>query len=67
MAPGEALHRFGSFYLSTSLVYDLFRAVGNALMVIALGRPVLLALRRFQVRFRVEIVDAAEQIAPVSA
>ena len=67
MAPVEALHRFGRFYLSTSLVYDLFRAVGNALMVVALGRPVLLALRRFQVRFRVEIVDAAEQIASVSA
>lgn len=67
MPAGEALHRFGRFYLTTSLAYDLFRAAGSAIMVIVLGRPVLLALRRFQVRFRVEIVEDAARTATESA
>jgi energy-coupling factor transport system substrate-specific component len=59
----EALHRFAHFYLATSLAYDSFRAVGNALMVLALGRPVLVAMRRFQRRFSVEMSPASEPAA----
>ena len=60
VAPLEALHRFGQFYVSTSLAYDSFRAVGNAIMVLALARPVLVAMRRFQRRFDVEALLTSE-------
>ena len=52
------LPRFGAFYLATSLAYDSFRAVGSALMVVALGRPVLAALNRLRARFTFEVVAA---------
>ena len=54
----EMLGRFGRFYLVTSLGYDTFRAVGNALMVLALGAPVLAAFWRIRVRSSFRIVDA---------
>jgi energy-coupling factor transport system substrate-specific component len=54
----EMLQRFGRFYLVTSLGYDSFRAVGNALMVLALGAPVLAAFWRIRVRSSFRIVDA---------
>jgi energy-coupling factor transport system substrate-specific component len=56
LPPAEALLRFGRFYLATSLVYDSFRAVGNALAVILLGPPILAALRRLRARFTLVIV-----------
>jgi energy-coupling factor transport system substrate-specific component len=40
------LHSFVFFDLTTSLGFDLSRAVTNAVLVLALGRPVLAALRR---------------------
>jgi energy-coupling factor transport system substrate-specific component len=40
------LHHYGAFYLTTSLGWDLSRALGTAVLVIIAGRPVLLALRR---------------------
>jgi energy-coupling factor transport system substrate-specific component len=54
----EMLGRFERFYLVTSLGYDSFRAVGNALMVLALGAPVLAAFWRIRVRSSFRIVDA---------
>ena len=65
MAPLEALHRFTHYYLATSLAYDSFRAVGNAVMVLALGRPVLAAMRRFQRRFDVEVAQPAQPASAV--
>ncbi len=56
MAPATALLHFGRFYLLTSLAYDTFRAVGNAVMVLALGAPVLAALMRLRARLRFEVV-----------
>jgi energy-coupling factor transport system substrate-specific component len=38
--------RYWHFYLATSLGFDVPRAAANALLVLAIGRPVLLALRR---------------------
>lgn len=58
MAPADVLRHFLRFYLATSLVWDTFRAVGDALMVLVLGRPVLAALERLRGRLTVEIVDA---------
>ena len=40
------LHRFVLFDLTTSLGFDIPRAITNAVMVLVLGRPVLAALRR---------------------
>ncbi|MBJ7610627.1 MAG: ECF transporter S component [Candidatus Dormibacteraeota bacterium] len=50
--------RFGHFYLATSLVYDGFRAAGNALLVLLLGAPVLGALVRLQRRHHLVIEDS---------
>jgi energy-coupling factor transport system substrate-specific component len=59
-----ALARFGRFYLATSVVYDSFRAVGNALAVIILGTPVLAGLVRMRSRFSVVVLDRPRQDAP---
>jgi len=57
-APGLGLgalaRRFAGFYLTTSLVYDAFRAVGNLVLIAALGAPVVVALNRFRRRFLVQ-------------
>lgn len=57
-APGLDLwslgHRFAAFYLTTSLVYDAFRAAGNLLLTLLLGQPVIAALERFRGRFLVD-------------
>jgi len=50
---GEIVRRFGTFYLSTSLVYDSFRAAGNVILIALLGRAVITALDRFRRRFLV--------------
>jgi energy-coupling factor transport system substrate-specific component len=42
----ENLHRFLLFDLTTSLGFDLTRAVTTAVLILVLGRPVLAALRR---------------------
>lgn len=52
------LAHFGRFYVVTSLLYDTFRAVGNAAMVLVLGPPVMAALARFQARFSLEVEPA---------
>jgi energy-coupling factor transport system substrate-specific component len=56
MAPGRALANFARFYVATSLGYDTFRAVGNALMVALLGLPVLAALGRVRARLSFEVI-----------
>jgi energy-coupling factor transport system substrate-specific component len=58
LGPGPALARFVRYYLVTSLGYDSFRAVGNAIMVILLGLPILAGLRRIGRRFRLDWVEA---------
>jgi energy-coupling factor transport system substrate-specific component len=40
-----------AFYLVTSLVWDAVAAIGNVLLLLALGAPALRALRRFRQRF----------------
>jgi energy-coupling factor transport system substrate-specific component len=56
MDPITALIHFGRYYVLTSLAYDTFRAVGNAVMVLALGAPVLAALTRLRARLTFEVV-----------
>jgi energy-coupling factor transport system substrate-specific component len=55
---GTAAARFAHFYLATSVVYDSFRAAGNAVLVVILGAPVLAALVRLRRRHAVVIEDA---------
>jgi len=47
----ETLKRYAAFYLTTSLAWDVLRATGNMLMVLAFAAPTLRVLRRFQRRF----------------
>jgi len=48
----ESLARYGLFYVTTSLWWDAGRAMGNLILILALGRPIMAVLRRFQKRFR---------------
>jgi energy-coupling factor transport system substrate-specific component len=53
-AEGSALailKRYATFYIATSLVWDLARAIGNTAMILAFGAPTLRTLRRFRRRF----------------
>lgn len=45
------LQRYALFYVTTSLVWDMMRAAGNGLMLLAFGGAILRVLRRFQARF----------------
>ena len=49
--PLDMLGRFGHFYVATSLVYDSFRAVGNVVVVLVLGAPMIAGLMRLRTRF----------------
>lgn len=51
----ENLGRYARFYVVTSLGWDLFRAVGNAALVLILGRPFLAALDRAARRMSLEV------------
>jgi energy-coupling factor transport system substrate-specific component len=67
MSPGTSLLHFGRFYLLTSLAYDTFRAVGNVLMVFALGLPVLAALVRLRARLTFEVIPLDHDLQPGAA
>jgi len=59
MDPVTSLEHFARFYLLTSLAYDTFRAVGNVVMVLVLGVPVLAALGRLRARLTFEMVGSS--------
>jgi len=44
----EAVKRYGTFYAATSLWWDVWRAAGNAGLILFLGAPLLKVLRRFE-------------------
>ncbi len=50
LGAADALRRYAAYYVVTSLWWDSFGAAGNALLIAALGAPVLRILRRFQRR-----------------
>jgi energy-coupling factor transport system substrate-specific component len=50
----QIVQRYAAFYVATSLVWDVARAVGNVALTLALGLSTLRALRRFQARFTFE-------------
>ena len=51
MGLAETLRRYGAFYALTSFAWDSLRALGNMLLILTLGGPVLKELRRFKSRF----------------
>ncbi len=51
----DAFTRYLAFYLATSFVWDMGRAIGNALLVLALGLPTIRALVRFRDRFEFRV------------
>lgn len=48
----ETMQRYVRFYLVTSLGFDLLRAIGNVVLVLLLGAPILKLLERYRTRFR---------------
>lgn len=48
----ETAERYLRFYLITSAPYDLFRAAGNVVLILALGGPLLATLERYRDRFQ---------------
>jgi energy-coupling factor transport system substrate-specific component len=61
LPPAQTLAQFGRYYVLTSLAWDSFRAVGNAVAVLAFGAPVLMALGRLRARLGYEIVPAPDE------
>ena len=59
----DGLTRYAAFYLATSLLWDVLRLVGNAMLMLAFGLPTLRALRRFHLRFTFSYRPAG-QVAP---
>ena len=52
---GETLRHYWSFYLLTSAGWDIWRALANVILIVAVGRPVLDLLTRFRDRFQIEL------------
>lgn len=47
----ETLRRYWNFYLLTSFGWDLVRSIANVVILLAVGLPLLKALKRFHARF----------------
>ena len=60
MAIWPTLRNYLTFYVTTSLWWDAWRAGGNALLILLFGRAVLRVLRRFRNRFRFDIVPVLD-------
>ena len=51
----DGIGRYATFYLVTSLIWDLGRALGNLVLILALGMPTVRALIRFRDRFQFKV------------
>lgn len=58
LSAGDTAQRYLVFYLATSLLWDLFRAAGNVILLALFGLPTLKALQRFRRRFLFETEPA---------
>ena len=63
----EGLKRYGAFYLATSLWWDVWRAVGNAALILFLGPALLRVLRRFERVLGFEIAPPVDTLVPEPA
>jgi energy-coupling factor transport system substrate-specific component len=57
---GEILKRYAAFYVVTSLWYDAARAIGNAVLIVALGPALIKTLQRFKRRLGTDIAPVFE-------
>lgn len=48
----ETVDRYAHFYIITSLWFDLFRSLGNMMLILVLGAPLLGTLERYRDRFQ---------------
>jgi energy-coupling factor transport system substrate-specific component len=55
LGPQETLRRYWNYYILTSFGWDLLRSVANAVVLVAVGGPLLRALLRFRERFDFEL------------
>jgi energy-coupling factor transport system substrate-specific component len=60
------LRHYMAYYAATSFAWDSFRAVGNAVMIVVLGRPLLASLDRAARRMHVEVDALAPTAGPVT-
>jgi energy-coupling factor transport system substrate-specific component len=51
----KTLAGYGAFYMTTSFLWDLARSIGNFVLIVAVGVPMIRALTRFRDRFQFEI------------
>jgi len=65
--PFEILQRYAAYYAVTSLVWDLMAALGNAILILFFGQPTLRALRRFQARFKYQVLESHTEVLIVDA
>ena len=61
------LHHYLTYYLATSFAWDTFRAIGNAALVLALGRPLLGSLDRAARRMRLHVDRPLEDVRRADA
>jgi energy-coupling factor transport system substrate-specific component len=60
----ETVRRYATFYTVTSLGFDVTRAIGNVVLVLVFGGPVLRLLERYRSRFVWEPWVEHEPVAP---
>lgn len=51
----DGFGRYAAFYVATSIVWDVGRAVGNVILIFVLGMPMVRALIRFRDRFQFKV------------
>ena len=56
-SPFEIIKAYALFYAITSFVWDLWRGIGNAALILIFGAPVLRLLQRYQKRFHFAYVE----------
>lgn len=54
----DSIRRYAAFYVTTSLVWDLAAALGNVILMSALGLPTVRALTRFHGRMQYQVWQA---------
>jgi energy-coupling factor transport system substrate-specific component len=62
LSAAQGFGRFMTFYVATSLFWDLARLAGTAGMLLLFGGPTLRALRRFARRFTFTVVSEEELV-----
>lgn len=60
----ETVRRYAAFYMVTSLGFDVTRAIGNVLLLVVFGGPVLRLLERYRSRFVWEPWVEHEPVSP---